>query len=226
MRKGLRITLLATCGVLLVVAIALFVLYLAARQVPEFYRQAMTADPLAQKQASGRMMENAARLNNSLRTDGRWQSECTAEEINGWLATELPRSEPPVLPPELHDPRVAIDPDGITLAARAEGGGLAGVVSLKLDVYLESPQVLALRIRKARAGAVPWPLGEITRSITQAAEHADLPLRWRQADGDPVALITIPALRIEHRVMAVRLDSVRLEKGRIVLTGTSHRQKP
>jgi hypothetical protein len=223
MRRGLRITLLVLCCLLLVGAVVLLLVYRASQQVPEFYLEAMAGDAAAQRKASDRMVEQTARLNNNLRNEGRWQAAFSAEDINGWLAVELPRANPPVLPPQIHDPRADIEPDGVTVAARAERGGFSTVVSLKMDVYLESANVLALRIRSARAGAVPWPLGQVVQNLTKAARHADFQLQWRQAGGDPVAVLTIPPLRRQGK--EAKVDAVRLEKGQIVVSGNTERRK-
>jgi hypothetical protein len=226
MRKGLRITLWVLCGLLLLAALVLFVLYRASQRVPEFYREAMAVDPAGQRKASDKLVDDARKLNNSLRTEGRWEAAFTAEEINGWLAVELPRANPPLLPREVRDPRVAIDLDGVTLAAHVESGRFSAVVSLRVDVALQSPNVLTARIRKARAGAapLPLPLNQFLAGITQAAAQANIALRWQQTGGDPVALITLPPAI--HNGKEARVDAIRLKKDRIVLSGTTQRKSP
>jgi len=76
--------------------------------------------------------------------------------------------------------------------------------------------VLALRISRARAGLLPLPLSRIVQSIEQAAEQSDLRLRWLQADGDPVAVLPIPASDGEHDL---RIESLELRDGEIVVAG-------
>jgi hypothetical protein len=226
MRKAIRRTLLVLCVLLLVAAVALFFVYRASQRVPEFYRQALAADPKEQRKAGDRVVERAAALHNDIRRQRRWQAVFTAEEINGWLAVQLQENDPDVLPEGLRDPRVAIEPDGVTLAAHAEQGGISTVLSLKLEPYVESPEVLAVRIHKARAGDVPLPLGRVIERAEEAARHARLHLTWKQADGDPVALITIPLVEVDKNKQAqLRLESVRLEPGRIIVTGTADRRK-
>ena len=93
-------------------------------------------------------------------------------------------------------------------------------MSLAVDVYLAKPNVLALRIRKARAGLLPVPLKTITDQITEKAEEMDLGLRWRQADGDPVAEIPIPPPR-DADDKAVRVETLRLGEGKVYLAGST-----
>ncbi len=158
------------------------------------------------------------------RREGPWQAVFTAEEINGWLAVELPNSPGRILPPELHDPRVRIEPGRLTAACQAEIRGVQGIVSLEVSVYMHAPNVLALRIRRARVGAIPWPLDRVLQATGAAMTRAQLPIEWRQAAGDPVALVTLrPGLADRGR--AIRVESLRLEQGPITLTGSTEREK-
>jgi len=223
-RKKLRIALLIFLGVLAVIAAGLFGLYRASQQVPKFYRQAITLDPVAQKQASDQMLQQAAALASDLRKEGRWQAVFTAEQINGWLAVDLLENHPGALPRSLRDPRVAIDPDGVTLGCRFQRGNLNSVVTLTIQPYLPEPNVLALRIHKARAGLLPMPLAEILDRISQTARRMELRLEWRQTDGDPVALISIPPPR-DQQGKVVRIETLRFRDGEIYLAGTTRATK-
>ena len=85
---------------------------------------------------------------------------------------------------------------------------------------MPKPNVLALRIRSARAGWVPIPLRTFLDAIGQAVRRAGLRIEWRQADGDPVALISIPPPR-RTGGKRVRLAAVGAGDGRISLSGTT-----
>jgi hypothetical protein len=214
--------LLAVLGVLLVLAaIGLFILYLSQR-VPEFYREALTADTAVQKKGSEMMVQQATTLNSDARRPGRWEAVFTAEEVNGWLAVELPATHADALPPEMSDPRVAIQADGVTLACRVQRGGFSSVVTLKVDVYMESANVVALRVRKVRVGAIPWKLDQVLQGIAKAAQRAELQLQWRQADGDPVAFIT---LHLQERGKSIKVEKIQLEDDAIRIFGITERQR-
>jgi hypothetical protein len=96
------------------------------------------------------------------------------------------------------------------------------VVSLIVEPSLPEPNVLALRIRKARAGMLPVPLGKILDRISQAARKTGLRLQWRQAGGDPVVFISIPPPQNQHDRL-VQIETLRLGKGEIYLAGTTKR---
>jgi hypothetical protein len=223
-RKRLRIAALVGGGLLLVIAAGLCGLYWALRQEPDFYRQAVRLDPSAQKKASDQMLQRAAALRNDVDKGGRWQALFTARQINGWLAVDLVNNYPHVLPHSLRDPRVQIRPDRMTLACRLKRDGLQGVVTLTVEPYLPEPNLLALRIRGARIGLVPMPLAEILDSISRAAGQMDLHLRWQQAGGDPVALISFSP-PLEHDRKLVEIETLRLGEGEIYLAGTTRPRK-
>ncbi len=200
-------------------------LYVASQRVPQFYTDALKADPQGQRQASDEMLQRTSELISDVRRPGRWQALFTDEQINGWLAVDLVENHPNALPATLKDPRVVITTEGITVGCRLRQSGFESVGSLTIEPYLTEPNVAALRIRSARAGAVPMPLGEVLRRISEAAARLDFPIRWQQADGDPVAVVTVPSSTREHNV-SVHIDTLRLGDGEILFGGTTERREP
>jgi hypothetical protein len=215
-------------GLLLVIALGLCGLYWgfhwALRQEPDFYRRAVRIDPAAQKEASSQMLQRAAAVGSDAKKEGRWQALFTAEQINGWLAVDFVENFPDALPESFRDPRVEIRPDGMTLAGRLMRDGDTNVVALTVEPYLPEPNVLALRIRGARAGLVPVPLGEILDGISEAAAEMELRLLWRRVDGDPLALIPI-SLATEQDGRLIQIDTLRLSEGEIYLAGTTRQRE-
>jgi hypothetical protein len=207
------------CFVLVLVGGVLFSLHRASQHVPEFYGEAIQADPVAQKDASDKMLQKAAALVSDVGDQDQWKSVFTAEEINGWLAVDLVQNHPDALPTSITDPRVSIEPDRLSLACRCDWNGWQCVLSVVVDVYLAEPNVIALRIRKARAGAIPLPLEEVIDRITGAAQKMDVQLRWQQSEGDPVALLSIRPPRDDEAEM--RIESIKLGEGEIYLAGSS-----
>jgi hypothetical protein len=188
--------------------------------VPDFYRQAQFVRPEAAQQASDECLRRAAALSGAARHAGPWQVRFTAEQINGWLAVDLVRNHPALLPAELAEPRVALGPGGVQLGCRYMAGGRSVVLSLLLDVQITSTQALAVRFKHARAGALPVPIGQVLRAVSAAAESARLPLQWRQLDGDPVALVGWQDLSA-GATSGVRLEQLELRPGEAILRGRS-----
>ena len=158
MRKRLRIAALIGCGLLLVIALGLGGLYWALKHEPEFYRDAVRLDRSRQKQASDQMLQRAAALRSDVEKEGRWKALFTAEQINGWLAVDLPENFPDALPESFRDPRVEIRPDRMTLACRLKQGGTTTVVTLTVEPYLPEPVPAAFPgpAGSCSGGSVTW----------------------------------------------------------------------
>ncbi len=221
MRIRFRIVATVGCALLAVAAVVIFALMWAVQYRPQFYSDAMAVDPVAQRQASDQMLQQVSGVWNNAHSGDRWEVLFTAEQINGWLAVDLVENHPDALPENLSDPRVLIEEDRITMACRLQQDGAESVVSLSIEPYLAEPDVLGLRICRARAGLLPWPLRTITDRVSEAAKQAELPVRWLQADGDPVVLISIPAMHDEEGDRLGHIDTLQVRRGEIYLAGSS-----
>jgi hypothetical protein len=214
-RKRRRIKLAAVAAAVLVVLV-LVGLYWALRHEPEFYRKAMAIKPAVLAEASDRMLKNIGTIQSAMTRSGRWHVVITAEEINGWLAVDLVKNYPNTLPPSVSDPRVAIDPNGMTMACRYQVG-VNSVLSLTVQPYVPEPDVVALRIVRGRAGLLPVPLKKVLDGLSQGAANLRLRLRWVQAGSDPVAMLSLPEDEEADRV--VRIESIELREGEIHVWG-------
>jgi len=210
---------LTTAASFSLIAIAIVGAYWASRLPPRFYRQAMSASP-ADALKHGEHFERAALdLHNSSQHLGRWEISLTADEINGWLATDLPTKFPRLLPSGISDPRVAIDGDIFRLAVRYHRDGVDTVLSIAGEAYLTAQtNEVAIRLDSARAGLVPIPLGRLIQEINDRAERSDVNLRWTEVKGSPVALVrlSLESDKSERRAVLDRLD---IRPGQILLAG-------
>jgi uncharacterized protein YpmS len=222
-RKGRRIAVIGLAAILILIALAIWGVYLAIRHEPAFYREAMETRSDVLEKASDRMLKKIGALQSVRNRSGRWQEVITAEEINGWLAVDLRKNHPNALPPSVSNPRVAIEPNEMTVACRFERGGVTSVLSLTFQPYLPEPSVVALRIVRGRAGMLPVPLKDVLDGISKGAAELHLRLRWAHAGNDPVALISLPDDDDADRV--VRIESLELRKGEICVSGITERRK-
>jgi len=224
MRRGYRVA-LAVLGVVALLAAGGGVwLYFAVHHVPHFYAEALAAPPAARKQASDEMVRRSTALSNDARHDGRWQASFSTDQINGWLAVDLLQNHSRTLPPEFQEPRVAIHPGQMVVGCRYASPRLNTVLSLTADVYLQEPNVLALRIRQARAGAVPLPLKDVMDKIVHTGENFGFVAALRQIEADPLLLLTLPATDGDRRGGDVHVDSVELREGELFVAG--HTERP
>jgi len=224
MRKRARIWLLVGGLVVLLLIGAGVWVYWAAREVPQWYQQAVAPkDRAAQQEASDEMEQRVAELASGIKTTGRWQVLVTERQINGWLATGLPKKHRDALPKGFTEPRVKIEPDGVWGACRVDRGTVSCIVSMKVDVYLPGPNVVAARIRRAQLGRLPWPLRKVLDGVSQSARRADVPLVWHQTEGDPVAVVRLPPV---HGGKHVRIETVQLGEGKVYIAGVTRSVKP
>jgi len=219
-RKLVWIVVIVLVGLVLLLAGGGFLLWRAAEQVPEFYRDALEVEPVRQKKASDEMLQQTTALASDVRKEGHWEALFTTEQINGWLAVDLLENHPRALPRGISDPRVAIDPSQLTLACRVRRKSFDGVVTLAVDAYLAEPNVVALRIRSVRTGLIPLPMDRILDRVTEAARRFKLKLQWRQVEGDPVALVSIPPPRDEND-KAVHVEAIQLGENEIYVSGST-----
>jgi hypothetical protein len=169
------------------------------------------------------MLQKAANIQNDLTNPGPWSIVITADEINGWLAVDMAKNHPNTLPPSLHDPRVAIRPNEVIAGCQYDQVGITSVLSLTVQPCLVDRNVVALRIVRVRAGAIPLPLKQVVDGVSQAARNMQLRLKWSQNGNDPVALLSLPDDPDADRV--VRIESVEVIEGKIRITGVTERRK-
>lgn len=190
--------------------------YWAARRVPPFYARAVAVPAETHREAGERLLENAAALASNVQKNGQWQAIFTTEQLNGWLATQLEETFPGLLPDYLADPRITVEPNGVLFGCRYLKGNVETVVSLKAELHISQANVLKVRLRHARAGAFPLPLGNILQGVAKAATEAKVQLSWLQSGGDPVAVIR---LHPSDDKAYYRLEKIELGQNEVFVAG-------
>jgi hypothetical protein len=219
MRAPSRKSICLMAGLPLLAVIGGAALYFGWRREPDFYRSALACDASDQVRASNELLEQASALVTGVHKQGKWQALFTAEQINGWLAVDVPKNHHTLLPRDVDRPRVALERGRVRVACGRGSGALATVVTLSLEPYLIQPNELAIRIRGVHAGWFPLPLEPILKEVSRAAARAELPLRWEQAGGDPIAVIALSTRRDDGRVLSV--ENLEIHEGEIYVAGTS-----
>jgi len=211
------------------IALAILVvggLWWAATMEPEAYHKVLrSSDPKAAKKVAQKLESSATILASEVKKPGRWQAIFSQAEVNGWLETVLPEKFAEHVPPGVSDPRVLFAAGRVTGFCRYKDSRVNTVVSLEVEIYLtDRKNEVALRLRGAKAGALPVPLSEVVDQISQAARDSDVSLRWSQEGGDPVALIQLDPIERETG-RPVSVEKLEIRDGEIYVTGQTSAKK-
>jgi hypothetical protein len=220
MRKVIRWAFVSVTVLIAMAATAAWMLYQAARQEPEFYQQALLIEPTRQAETGDEFEHEVLELRNDTRVSGEWQAVFTAEQLNGWLAVDLPEKFPTALPAGLEEPRVAIEDGLLRVAARYRDNQVSSVLSFALEIQVaDEPNTVAIRIREVRAGALPIPLSGWLEKVREGIQRTNLVVRWSQSDSDPVALVAISSQSWEPPQQTLTLETIAIESGLVRLSG-------
>jgi uncharacterized protein YpmS len=210
--------------VCLVAGLGLYSVYRAAVRVPEFYEQALQADPLKQAAASDEMLQETAAVASKVEQGGQWGALFTQDQVNGWLAVDLVRNHRDSLPEGLEDPRAAIDEGDLRFGCRAVYKDWKVVISLAVEAYVDQPNVITVRFKEIRAGTMPLPMSEILDKVSKVAAQEGIKITWQQDNGKPVALLDLSSLRLQDG-RRVEVRTIEIRPGEIYLAGTSEPKK-
>lgn len=218
MTRRLRIAILSAVAAVAVVGALLGAAFHAAQQVQPYYQHALAIDPATLQRGSRELECQATALYSDARQRGQWQALFTAEQINGWIATQLADNPDRELPSNIRDPRVAITKDAFTLGFRTSSGGLDTVVSVDASVFLTDEGAIAIRLMSVRAGALPLPVMRLADSLADACQKLTLPVRWTHQNGEPVALLQTHA-ESDSDQLRFFIDSIELGDSELYVAG-------
>lgn len=220
MRKVFRWAFVSLSLLLALSAAATWTLYQAARREPKFYKEALRVEPHQQVAAGNQFEHEVLELRNDARQVGEWQAVFTAEQINAWLAIDLPEKFPEALPEGVTDPRVAIEDGVFRVAARYTKDSFESVISFALEIRLtDEPNYVAIRIHDVRAGALPVPLTAWLEQLQERLQESKLNVQWSQSNGDPVAVVEVRSFDPEKPEQMLLLESVTAEPGAMRFAG-------
>jgi hypothetical protein len=198
------------------------VVYYSAQQLPDFYETALAVTPDLEQQAGDQFETEVLELQNTARETGHWQASFSEEEINGWLASDLPEKFPNVFPRSVSKPRVRISSDEIKLAFQVMSRRLKGVVVVTADLFCttEGNQV-AIRIKSAKTGIIPLPLGPWLDEFARSLRAAGIAIQWTENEGETVAVISLPPklMRLDNQFIV--LQTIQMQPEKVTVAGTT-----
>lgn len=190
------------------------------KQIPDFYARAVNSLPASTEEASRHLAAEVEKLQHDVAHEGSWRANFSADEINAWMAEELPKKFPQLLAKGASEPRIVIEAGRLLAAVRYRDKRIDTIISCELQVALtEQPNMLALRVEKLMAGSLPIPLHQFVRGITNEAAKGDIEICWDATQGGPIALVTVPSEHPNYAINPVIVESVSLGQGRLILAG-------
>jgi hypothetical protein len=188
----------------------------AATVAPAFYSDRVTqvVTP-GMEQDARRLVTKLAALQAAADRSGAWETVISEDEINSWLAFDLPRNHPQLLPADLAAPRVVLSGGRMRAAARRTLGPLSGIVSLDVEVRLRPPGLIECVVADARLGVIPLPRGPWLHWLAARLAPLGLPTEIRRGAGTSVLAIVIPAAGARPVV----LEALVVDAGELLLAG-------
>lgn len=134
---------------------------------------------------SRRAVTKAAAWHASISRPGGWETAMSADEVNAWLAVDLPRNHSGWLPLGVTQPRIAFLPQHALLGARVGYGPLTAVALLDFEIQLRDVNHLAIVLEQARGRDSSTtgtnPPGAVPKD--QQAGHGHRPAEARRSAG-------------------------------------------
>ncbi|MFM9059066.1 MAG: hypothetical protein ACKOSQ_08085 [Planctomycetaceae bacterium] len=200
----------AAAGAAAIVVVAI----VAARQAPGWYATRVAGVPATAERDARRLVTEVAGLRAAATRPGAWGAAVREEEINAWLATDLPRNHVAALPAGLSEPRVRLEPGRIRVAARTAVGPLAGVASIAVEVRLRPAGRLECAVVEARIGAIPVPAGPVVHRLAALLDRLGFATETRRLDGRSVIVVSLGGRGAVLRGLTV-------DAGELVVAGTT-----
>ena len=223
MRRFLKFLFYTFLLLLLLAIVAGFALYRASQQKPQFYVEALKAPPPEVREAQREQFEQqAVELRNQALQEGDWRAAFTDDQINAWLADELPKKFPDLLPKEISKPRIKITEKEILAACGYQDQRISTVFSLAMSARLtDQPNEMALTIRSVKAGLAPVPLSRILPMAKERAAKEAPEIRWTtDEDGSPVMLIPL-RFADDDSETDIQLKTLELQEGALDFSGST-----
>lgn len=224
-----RLFWLVLAGLAVVLAAAAFVV----GRSPEFYRLRLpVGGPLADRepaaaiavaeQSARRLVTTASGLHADFLKVGDWGGVFEERQLNAWLAVDLPRNHPGLLPASIASPRVQLLPGRLRAGVRVGQGILTATVWIEAEVSLREVNQLGVTLVDARLGSLPLPRGPILRWIARRIEPLGAVTEIRRGEGQSVLVVYIPST---HQAGGVShwLEAVRLADGELAVAGETRR---
>lgn len=207
-------------GLLLSLAICTAGMSWSFSYIPNFYLKALDkqTDPKVRKAQAKTFVQRTLRLVDDINHAEKWSQEFTEEQVNSWLAEDLPRlpqQHAVWLPEGMTEPRIHFTDGIMHVAFRYSTNDWETVVSCQLRPWVPSPNRLAIEFSSVQAGLVPIPMDEVLAETQRLLTEEGWQIEWAQSGGNDVIIVDLGVGAPEQSV----LESIHLEEGSLSLFG-------
>jgi len=215
------------------VAAAIGLLAVAAGWSPSFYRDRVpVGGPLqgrsppaaaaAAEQGARRLVTAASAWHSDFLRVGRWEAVFDERDVNGWLATDLPRNHAAALPANVTVPRMEFLPGGLRAGVRVGRGPLSAVVWVEAEVTLRAANQVAIALVAARRGSLPLPHAPLLRQLAGRLERLGVVSEIRRQGDRGLLLVYIPSTH-QAGGFSHWLEAMRFAAGEVAVAGETRR---
>lgn len=193
--------------------------------VPAFYRARTLSQLPTPEQGARRLVSDVSALRAAVVREGRWEAAIDERDVNAWLAIDLPRNHPGLLPDGITAPRVRFAPQRVEAGVRVGAGPCAAIAAVVAEVRLREPNQLGITLVDARLGGLPLPRGPVLAAVEQAFRRLGMFTTVRRLDGRSVLVVYIPSTHEEGGI-GHWLESFAIGEGTIAVSGRTSRDGP
>jgi hypothetical protein len=207
----------AAAGLVAAVCVALVVAVTAT--TPGFYRDRLDVGVEAgADQAARRLITKVVGLQAATKRAGPWEAAITEQELNAWLALDLPRNHAGLLPAGVTAPRIELADHLVRLGMRVGVGPLSAVVSCGLEIRLREANQVECSVVDARLGAIPVPRGPLLHAVAARLEPLGLMAEIRRGNGRSVLVVTLPA-GVGPAARRYTIEALAVAPGELLMAG-------
>lgn len=206
-----------------IAAVSLCAVALVAARSPDFYRRRL--DVPAAEASARRLVSDVSALHASIVREGAWEAAFSENDINAWLAVDLPRNHGRLLPEWLTEPRVRLEPRRVLLAVRVGRGMASAVAAVTAEVLLREPNQLGIVVEDACLGGLPLPRGPVLAELRRRCDQIGMVTSVRRLDDRSVLVVYIPSTH-ESGGLSHWLESLAIGDGSIAITGQTRSGRP
>jgi hypothetical protein len=222
-RKWRRRLMVMMLVLLVVVAGGLYSTYQATQQAPEFYTTVVAKPVVHSSDPPMRVVaeQQIEKAETAAKAKSDWKFEFTQDQINEFLAKDLPEQAPNLLPASLKDPRIKLEAGKALLGCQYDSENFKAVLWVETEATVGSDgKSIKLIPKSAGAGMLPMPLTRLFERLKSLrGATGGLVIEFNSEPPESIILRLRPdALPPEQA--DYHIDSIRLEPEKLSLEGS------